>query len=191
MIKEIGLENLIAHEQPAKLDTKVKNMIKNRITECYRNIWLNTNSDGHTKIETYQSFKTEFKMEPYLKLRNQKYRTQIAKFRTSSHTLAIETGRHTKPITPQQRRTCKQCTSGAVETEKHAVLSCDAYNNVREPFLETVKNVKPDLLQQSITEQYKYILSCSDIKALTLKSRVGVMLVISCGFTNFSPTLSR
>ena len=59
-----------------------------------------------------------FKFEPYLDIvKEPKYRKALTQFRTSSHNLNIETGRHFN-IT-RNERICKNCQSGLIETEYH------------------------------------------------------------------------
>ena len=59
-------------------------------------------------------------------------RSSIAKFRTSTHNLAIETGRYTRPIIPSNNCFCKICNSGQIEDEQHLLLDCNAYKETRE-----------------------------------------------------------
>ena len=56
-------------------------------------------TDRNPKLRTYCKFKTDFMSEAYHS-NTRKYLTSISRFRTSSHSLHIETGRHTIPITP-------------------------------------------------------------------------------------------
>ena len=57
----------------------------------------------------------------------------IARFRMSSHTLAIETGRHAKPKIAKEERKCRCCNLDYVEDEKHFLLKCPLYNEERLP----------------------------------------------------------
>ena len=78
----------------------------------------------------YKLFKTTYELELYLDLvKNPKYRTAISRLRTSLHMLAIERGRHTRPITPLHRRLCPSCNE--IEDEKHFVLDCLLYRDER------------------------------------------------------------
>ena len=61
-------------------------------------------------------------MEPYLMSKlNKREKKQISKFRVGDHNLRIETGRHCKPKTPIEKRTCCKC--GSVEDEIHFLLT--------------------------------------------------------------------
>ena len=78
-------------------------------------------SNHHPILRTYKLYKDEFKCEDYLDLvQNPKYRTALSKFRTSSHTPAIERGRHTNPVTPLEKRTCRTCNE--LEDEIHVLV---------------------------------------------------------------------
>ena len=52
-----------------------------------------------------------------ISIKNDKYRTALSKFRTSSHNLEIERGCHTNPVTPLERRLCLMCQE--IEDEIH------------------------------------------------------------------------
>ena len=55
-----------------------------------------------------------------------KYRYAVTRLRTSSHRLAIETGRWTKPhCTPRFERKCQ------LEEEFHLMLECPLYRDLR------------------------------------------------------------
>ena len=85
---------------------------------------INDNSQ-QPKLRTYKLFKTDCRIEPYLALqKSRKVLTKIARFRTSSHSLKIETGRHHKPIIPAPNRICEKCTSNFVEDEIHCLIVC-------------------------------------------------------------------
>ena len=63
-----------------------------------------------------------------------KFKSVLAKLRTSNHKLAIETGRHCKPIVPVEQRLCTFCKSKCIEIledEFHFVLFCPLYQQHR------------------------------------------------------------
>ena len=61
------------------------------------------NTEG--KLCIFRTFKQDYCMEGYLLLLpNLKHMSTIARFRMSSHTLAIETGRHAKPKIAKEER---------------------------------------------------------------------------------------
>ena len=57
------------------------------------------------------------------------YRVILTRWRLSNHSLAIETGRYTRPYTERQDRVCAMCNS--LEDENHAIYLCPRYNDIR------------------------------------------------------------
>jgi exonuclease III len=92
------------------------------------------NSQGQgKKLRTYKKFKVVFGRETYLDtIRNKNIRRSIAKLRTSSHKLHIETGRYEKPYKTVALRTCNVCHNNEVEDEEHFLMTCSAYSAERE-----------------------------------------------------------
>ena len=60
-------------------------------------------------------------------------RIMITKWRLSSHSLRIEKGRYTSPLTPRHERTCSVCPL-AIEDEQHVLFNCPLYSNIRVKF---------------------------------------------------------
>ena len=69
----------------------------------------------------------EVKQGYLLSLPNLKHISTIARFRRSSHTLAIETGRHAKPKIAKEERKCRYCNLDDVE--EHFLLKCPLYSD--------------------------------------------------------------
>ena len=90
-------------------------------------------------LRTYNLFKKEFRWENYLScVQNPQYRNTLTKFRTSSHTLEIERGRHTNPITPVEQRLCN--VYHVLEDELHFLLECNMFTDERTAFLYQIQN---------------------------------------------------
>ena len=112
-------------------------------------------------LRTYTLFKTDFHSEPYLEtVTNSKYRTALTKFRTSSHTLEIERGRHTKPITPINLRLCHIC--DLVEDEFHFFMECSLYDTDRKTLLTNVSYKYPLFADISAYEKFIFLMSFND-----------------------------
>ena len=62
----------------------------------------------------------------------------IAQLRTSTHKLAIETGRYQRPVVPSNERVCRICNSGQVEDEIHFIGQCTAYNEHRKFLIQEI-----------------------------------------------------
>ena len=87
-------------------------------------------SQGGKKLRTYGTFKEHIKTEAYLNIiLDKESRSALARFRTSTHNLNIETGRYTKQ--PVAERKCKMCPNQEVEDEIHFLTECPAYDKPR------------------------------------------------------------
>ena len=107
-----------------------------------------TGSDttDHNKLRTYKTLKSSFTREPYITLvRNRNQRSNLTRLRVSSHNLAIESGRKTRPVTPINQRICLYCKpephnhpptrppplgappSPSVDTEFHFLMQCQYF----------------------------------------------------------------
>ena len=115
-----------------------------------------------TKLRTYKLFKTTSGMEPYL-ISNPRlsYIHTIARFRISSHTLEIETGRHRRPKVPVEERTCKICESNSVEDEQHFLRECLAPEIVqlRKKLIATAITCIPNYTNLNNRDKFNEILT--------------------------------
>ena len=59
----------------------------------------------------------------------------LTRFRISNHCLAIEKGRHSKPKTPIEKRSCLVCDTQEIEDEEHFLCNCQFFNNLRTTFI--------------------------------------------------------
>jgi hypothetical protein len=80
-------------------------------------------------------------------LRSAKKKINIAKIRTNSHELHNETGRRTIPKTLWDERICHICDTKRVEYEKHFLLDCPAYSQIRSQFKNICHNTNLPNLQ--------------------------------------------
>ena len=97
------------------------------------------NKKTGNKLRTYAKFKINYEIENYLNCRLPKHITSaIAKLRTSTHNLEIETGRYIRPRIPPENRICKCCSSSAIEDETHFLLNCTAYTELRNDLFDII-----------------------------------------------------
>ena len=83
----------------------------------------------------YYSFKTDFRMEPYLtQLHRGPLRTTLARFRLGQHWLQTRLGRFGPHRVPYESRWCRHCASvnqhKAVDSEEHALFECPLYHDI-------------------------------------------------------------
>ena len=89
------------------------------------------------KLRTYKTIKSMLKMAPYLKYKN---RLAPARLRSGTNFLRVETGRYEKEAI--EERLCGLCN---VEDERHFLLDCELYENIRGPLWKVLKMEKlPD-----------------------------------------------
>ena len=98
--------NLDLKQNRHHFEYECKMVVIDRFTSNWHNNLINT--EINPGLRTYQTIKKSFRPEPYLYLvREARFRNAIAQIRASSHTLAIERGRYTRPKTPIKERLCK------------------------------------------------------------------------------------
>jgi hypothetical protein len=117
------------------LKKKVKEIIE-KINECEQNKWLQDlwndtkNCDNGNKLRLYRLYKERVLPELYVvKNMPRYYRQSLAKLRSCTLPIHIETGRFAK--IPLNERVCVFCHKNQVEDEKHFLLDCDLYNDLR------------------------------------------------------------
>ena len=152
--RKLNIENVIDNNYSNKC--KMFD-IKKRLYETDEVEWLNElfndrNNPNGNKLRTYRLHKNSFETSMYLKnVHNRQYRRVLSNFRCGSLPLQIETGRYTKPKTPVDERLCKYCSANVIEDEKHFLLSCEFYSDLRldlfikmEQFLENFDRLDSD-----------------------------------------------
>ena len=153
-----------------KLDRSYDNIaVKDVITRSFRTKWLTEKSNlGKNPIlRTYDKIKQNFIMEPYLYLvKKTKYRIALSKLRCSSHTLAIEKGRHTKPRTNISDRLCLYCSNNTIEDEKHFVVQCPFYSEERKHLFKKVHSINPSFVHMSDDAKFVHLFCSNDERIL-------------------------
>ena len=98
--------------------------------KIYRDSWssLIESYEKDGKLRVYSQFKKKFHLENYVVQFPLHIRRNLTKLRISAHSLAIETGRYTRPQkTDINKRLCFYCKN--VESEFHMVFECNLYND--------------------------------------------------------------
>ena len=71
-------------------------------------------------------------MEKYLlSEKEKKGRYLLTAVRTGTNKLRIETGRWKRPVERKEDRVCIQCGNGEVEDERHFILCCNRFQDLR------------------------------------------------------------
>jgi hypothetical protein len=96
------------------------------------------------KLRTYRQLKQHLTCEQYLTFHDRRAREIMTTLRGGTNELRIERGRY--PITNRDKRlevherVCLMCMSGEVEDEKHFLLDCVIYEDLRGKMWEAVKS---------------------------------------------------
>ena len=124
------------------LQSELYSTWKNKIVQSY-------NLDNHGKLGTYLQVNPDLK-SPIFQNILELERITLTRFRTGSHSLAIESGRYARPKIPRELRLC-QC--GEIQTVLHVLSTCPitkpvlsrTFLSLQEAFKYT--NISNDLLQ--------------------------------------------
>jgi hypothetical protein len=140
-----------------QLASLIESLHKSFMEKCMTDI---NDSALNPKLRTFKLFKEEFKFENYLtSTRNLNHTLSLFRFRISSHNLRIETGRYTRPKTPDHERKCIYCKTQAIETESHFLLDCDLYMQEREELLKNVTEIVPDINTLSNLDKFTQLMA--------------------------------
>ena len=116
--------------------------------------------NNSSRLQSYCIYKHDFKQEKYLDdILETKYRIALSRFRTSSHSLFIETGRYDN--TARTERLCKTCNTNQVEDEYHFLLLCPAYRELRRKYF------KPYFCHWPTINKFEALMSATTKKAIS------------------------
>ena len=120
-----------------QLIKNARSSIKKQLKKDYIRNWpkaRNNTSEGSREKFTHKEVKFEYQLEDYLKtIRNPAHRISMTKLRLGVHSLRIQTGKYENrgaPI-PVDGRTCLVCNRGYIEDERHFLMYCPGYDNIR------------------------------------------------------------
>ena len=123
-------------------------LIRQRILDTYKQIWYSEINNSN-RLQAYNIFKHNFEIENYLNLEiDPKYKLALTRFRTSSHSLMIETGRYEN--IQREQRICQFCNMRKVEDEYHFLLVCPNYQVLRRKFFKPYFCHWPTLIEFEI-----------------------------------------
>ena len=141
----------------------VTHILRQQLQFIYETKWheqINGDVTNSHKLRTYCTFKYHFGLENYLKQNIPvNKRKNFSKLRISAHTLAIETGRYTRPKTPVEMRKCQNCTLDVVEDEKHFLLDCELYGAIRSKLFQDITSVYGNFTNMNRDDKFKYIMT--------------------------------
>jgi hypothetical protein len=158
LLVELGLEEFwqhgLTHEQFMKWDTELRKRIGEREEKAWKQGMMEK-----TKLRTYRTLKHTLSFEPYLTHDDRRAREVMTRLRGGTNELRIEVGRY--PNTNRDRRLqiherrCLLCMSGDVEDEKHFMLDCVVYDDLRKKLFVDVENLMLNEKGEKIEEVMK------------------------------------
>ena len=149
---------------PAEFKSECKMTVGNR----FINMWTEQVQNIHSNpiLRTYCNVKCNFGMETYLDaIKNYKYRVAMSQLRTSSHTLAIEYGRYTRPKTKIEDRKCSSC--HILEDERHFLIECNINQAERENLFSKLTHIAPNFIHMTDEEKLIFLMCNKDQQILT------------------------
>ena len=138
-----------------------KEKLKITGVDCWKaSLWNDRGQENGNKLRTYRLYKSDLLPEPYVKINmDRTHRRILAKFRSGSLPLNIETGRYAKPKVPLLERTCKLCSNNCIEDEMHFLMSCDFYSDLRRPLFEKAQTCNTDFHSLSLDDKFIFIMN--------------------------------
>jgi hypothetical protein len=122
---------------------------------------------GGNKLRTYRLFKNTYCVDDYCrKVMSPKYRGALAKFRTGTAPIRIETGRY--ECLPVNERKCFICDN--VEDEQHVLIQCPLYEDLRFELFNNAMFICPTFNCFTDSEKLCFILSNGDIVQFSTKT---------------------
>ena len=140
--------------------------LEQRLTDHFIQSWQSDLRNTTGKLRAYKLVKDSFQTENYLDLPAY-LRVPMARLRSSSHSLRIETGRYCLPSPcPADERFCWFCEDGSVEDELHFLFHCPLYNRtqMRKDFMDYCRHLNSAFPYISGYEKWKFISLSSDKK---------------------------
>ena len=188
----LGIPNLLFRKNSGKkISATLKSKFDKHWLDCVNQTKTGSDQRDHNKLRTYKTFKGSFTREPYIDLvRNRNQRAQLSRIRVSSHTLAVERGRWTKPVTPIHERFCDYCSSSVpepvnptpssasqpppdrqVDTELHFLIQCPKFKAERNIVFSEMSKFVRSFDQFSDQEKFVTMLCPTEAQSAKLINR--------------------
>ena len=186
-IKEVfqsnGLtDNFLATEEETEDDKRPHNILFNILKDNFKKSTLESIRES-SRLKMYSMLKQEARAERYLSyITDTRHRTALTRLRLSSHSLHIETGRHTG--TDREDRICTLCRTG-VEDESHFLITCPMYNDLRSKHLTDFRGTLTSslsdlekalalLMSENLKPLAKFIFEASEMRNILIDSQLTI-----------------
>ena len=116
---------------------KLQFAIQQKFISEYITFWKKKKYERCSRLQFYSKITKRYELQSYLiHITDINHRKALAKLRTSTHSLKIETGRH-KGIS-REDRICSTCDT--IEDEFHFLNNCQRFKGLREQLIKEVSN---------------------------------------------------
>ena len=96
--------------------------------------------NSSASLEFYTRIKQNYERDPFLnEVKNYDLERTYYKFRTSNHSLYVETGRYFNTIVPRESRLCAFCIANETEDERRFLFKCSLHEDLRQMFIKKLK----------------------------------------------------
>jgi hypothetical protein len=169
ILRFVNLEHLLYTVDEREINVQLRKL-KNIFRYKFKDKWaeFRTQSQSGSKLELFVSLKEEFEMSNYLlNSKFPSYRIALSKIRLSAHGLPIETGRYDK--IPRENRICPfGCNN--IGDEVHYLFQCSHpfFAGIRNPLVNKLANLHPDLNNMDIPNTAKFLLNATTPQSLGL-----------------------
>ena len=137
------------------------NLFKQRVYDIYKQSWESRLRDS-SRATFYRAIKDMHMKSNYMGIVNVGcHRSAMIKLITSSHRLAIETGRWARPVVLRDQRVCPVC-SASPEDEYHLILICPLYGDIRKALIPKCYYNRPSM--------YKLVLLFNDARKMVIRN---------------------
>ena len=165
IISKVGMEEII--EPEIRLNSKLvirqvhENLSVSGQVLWHSKLWDERNNENGNKLRLYRIHKSRLEPEPYVTQfihRNQ--RKIVARLRSGSLPIAVETGRYSRPKIPLENRICTLCSQNFIEDEIHFLIDCEQYSDLRYDLFTSILEIHADF--ESLPSLVKYCLLMSE-----------------------------
>ena len=137
------------------------NFFKQRVYDIYKQPWESRLRDS-SRATFYCAIKDMHMKSNYMGIVNVGcHCSAMIKLITSSHRLAIESGRWAHPVVPRDQRACPVC-SVSPEDEHHLIFICPLYGNIRKALIPKYYHNRPSM--------YELVLLFNDARKMVIRN---------------------
>ena len=145
LLDDYGFSNVFTASNSEVLKT-FPLFFEHRVIDCLLPTW-HGNVDRSAVLGEYKLYKNIFSFEAYLLCVPKYIRMYLTRFRISSHSLRIQTGRYEKNKIARNERYCMYCGSRDIEDTYHFICIWPCYSTLRSRYIDKFYFLLPSVLK--------------------------------------------